>query len=170
MKKLLPVLAAGAAAAAIMFAPTLAANAAPAHAAKASSKHYTLSVAGNGKHATVVYTTLKVTKKTDEYGKPIPPKPVVHTIAKAHEPWTKHVTPGADLYEIAAIQTTGSKLSCTIKNTHGTVIAHSESKGRNTIVTCIVAKDALLAGVGGSGTGTGSSASAMSSKLLLGLR
>jgi hypothetical protein len=170
MKKLLPVLAAGAAAAAIMFAPTLAANAAPAHAAKASSKHYTLSVAGNGKHATVVYTTLKVTKKTDEYGKPIPPKPVVHTIAKAHEPWTKHVTPGADLYEIAAIQTTGSKLSCTIKNTHGTVIAHSESKGKNTIVTCIVAKDALLAGVGGSGTGTGSSASAMSSKLLLGLR
>jgi len=170
MKKILPVLAAGAAAAAIMFAPTLAANAAPVHTAKASSKHYTLSVTGNGKHATVVYTTLKVKKGTDEYGKPIASKPVVHSIPKAHEPWTKHVTPGADLYEIAAVQTTGSKLSCTIKNTHGTVIAHSESKGRNTIVTCIVAKDALLAGVGGSGTGTGSSASAMSSKLLLGLR
>jgi len=168
MKKFLPVLAAGAAAAAIMFAPTLAADAAPAHAAKASSKHYTLSVNGNGKHATVVYTTLKVAKKTDEYGKPIPSKPVVHSIPKAHEPWTKHVTPGADLYEIAAVQTTGSTLSCTIKNTHGTVIAHSESKGKNTIVTCIVAKDALLAGVGGSGSGTG--ASSMSSKLMSALR
>jgi len=166
MKKLLPLLAAGAAATALLFTPALAANAAPSHAAKASSKQYTLSVDGNGKHATVVYTTLKVKKGTDEYGKPIAPKPVVHAVPKAHEPWTKHVTPGADLYEIAAVQTTGSTLSCTIKNTHGTVIAHSESKGKNTIVTCIVAKDALLAGVGGSGTG----ASSMSSQLMSGLR
>ena len=170
MKKLLPVMAAGAAAVAIMFAPTLAADAAPVHAAKATPKQYTLSVDGNGKHATVVYTTLKVKKGTDEYGKPFPVKPVVHTIAKAHEPWTKRVTSGADLYEIAAVQTTGTKLSCTIKNTHGTVIARSTSTGKNTIVTCIVAKDALLAGVGGTGSGSGTGTSAMSSKLLLGLR
>lgn len=105
------------------------------------------------------------------------PKPVVHTIAKAHEPWTKHVTPGADLYEIVAIQTTGSKLHCTIKNTHGTVIASSYSSGKNTIVTCIVAKDALLAGGGGSTGGSGSSSgsgstygSSISSSLLSALR
>lgn len=170
MKKFIPLLAAGAAATALMLAPTLAANAAPSHAAKAASKQYTLSVDGNGTHATVVYTTLTVKKGTDEYGKPIASKPVVHSVPKAHEPWTKHVTSGADLYEIAAVQTTGSKLSCTIKNTHGTVIARSTSTGKNTIVTCIVAKDALLAGLGGSGSGSGTGASAMSSKLLLGLR
>lgn len=160
MKKLLPALAAGAVAVAVAFAPALPATAAPAHAAKAASKHYTLSVDGNGKHATVVWTTLTVKKSSSATSVP---KPTVHTVAKAHEPWRKHVKPGASLYEIAAVQTTGSTLSCTIKNTHGTVIAHSTSRGKNTIVTCIVAKDALLAGVGGTGSSTGSSTQSGSS-------
>jgi hypothetical protein len=156
MKKLSLAIAAGVAAASMAFAPALSATAAPAHTtAKAHSKHYTLSVDGNGKHATVVWTTLTV--KSSSASTTVP-TPVAHTVAKAHEPWRKHVKAGASLYEIVAVQTTGSKLSCTIKNTHGTVVARSRSRGRNTIVTCIVAKDALLAGVGGSSTTSGSGA------------
>ena len=163
MNKFIPVVAAGAVAVAIAFSPAITASAAPAHtAAKASSKHYTLAVDGNGKHATVVYTVL--TKSASQSSGL--PDPVVHTIKSAHEPWTKHVKPGADLYEIAAVQTKGCKLSCTIKNTHGTVIAHSTSRGKNTIVTCIVAKDALFAGLGGTG-GSGSSTSGSTPSLML---
>lgn len=161
MNKLIPAIAAGVVATAIAFAPA-AAFAAPDHAATTASKHYTLSVDGNGKHATVVWTTLTVKSTSSKSA----PTPVVHTVAKAHEPWRKHVKPGAGLYEIAAVQTTGTRLSCTIRNTHGTVVAHSTSRGKNTIVTCIVAKDALLAGIGGTG-GSGSGSSAPSLELPL---
>jgi hypothetical protein len=167
MKKLIPALAAGAVAVAVAFSPAITASAAPSHAAAKASKQYTLSVDGNGKHATVVWTTLTV-KSSSPYATKAP-TPVVHTVAKAHEPWRKHVKSGASLYEIAAVQTTGSTLSCTIKNTHGTVVAHSTSRGKNTIVTCIVAKDALLAGVGGTG-GTASGSGSSTPSLLLPVR
>ena len=162
MPKLLPALAAGVAAVTIAFTPALAASAAPAHHAAKASKHYTLSVTGNGKHASVVYLNLKL---KDLDGSSLPS---VHTIAKAKEPWTKKVASGADLYELAAVQTTGSKLHCTIKNTHGKVVAESTSYGKGSIVTCIVAKGDLLTGAGGlagigggagSGTGTGTGSS-----------
>ena len=143
MKKFLPALAVGAAAFALAITPAITASAAPAHVSVASAaEHYTLSIDGNGKHASVVWTTLTAPSS----GTTSTPK--LHTVAKAKEPWKKHVRAGADLYEVVAVQTTGSRLSCTIRNTHGTVVAHSMSRGRSTIVTCITTTNALLAGAG----------------------
>ena len=175
MPKLIPALAVGAAAVALAFAPTLSASAAPSHAAAKHAKTYTLAVDGNGKHATVAWLSLKLKDLSTGSGSGLPD---VHTVAKAKEPWRKHIKPGADLIEVVAVQTTGSRLSCTIKNTHGTVVAHSTSRGKNTIVTCIVAKDSLgaagLGGLGGLGGGTGStgggSGSSVTGSLVLPIR
>ena len=147
MQQILPALAAGAVALALAVAPAISASAAPEQTAARAPKAYTLTVDGNGSAASIVWMTAKV--KSGET-----PTPSVHTVTTAKEPWKKRVSATADLVEVVAVQTTGSRLSCTIKNPHGTVVARSTSRGKNSIVTCIVSTSALLtSGIGGS-TGT----------------
>ncbi|WP_375388451.1 hypothetical protein [uncultured Amnibacterium sp.] len=138
MKQLLPVIAAGAAAAALVLAPALTASAEPVRVAAKASTHYTLTVDGNGDRATVAWARATV--------KDISATPTMHTVRAAKEPWTKRLKVGADLYEVVAVQTTGSRLTCTIKDPKGAIIARSSSHGKNTIVTCIAATEAGLAG------------------------
>lgn len=128
--------------AAMLAVPTLAVTiaASPAHAAtpspaSAPKPHYTLSVTGNGTKALVFWSASRQGGDSTgtSSGQPV-----------TSLPWKKSVTAKADLYQVVAIQQRGTKLRCTIRNSHGTVVSSATSIGRNAVVTCTVSKRDLF--------------------------
>ena len=119
---------------AVTVAATPAHAATTATAAKASA-HYTLSVTGNGTKALVFWSAARRGGHSTgtATGQPV-----------TALPWTRSVTTKADLYQVVAIQQRGTKLRCTIRDSHGTVVSSATSLGRNAVVTCTLSKRNLF--------------------------
>ncbi|MCU1475184.1 hypothetical protein [Amnibacterium sp.] len=138
MRKVLPTLSAGVIAAALIIAPTAAASAATATATHPGVKPYTLTVTGNGTHAMVMWSAAKLSNAGSPSSSGM--------LKSAHEPWTKHVSAKDDIYSIMASQKTGTRISCTIRDSRGKVLSRSTSYGKHGIATCIVSTKDLFSG------------------------
>jgi hypothetical protein len=126
--------------AAMVAVPTVAVTVAatPAHAATtavAAKPHYTLTVTGNGTKSLVFWSTARRGGSSTGTTSGFP----VTTL-----PWHKSVTTKADLYQVVAVQQRGTRLSCSIRNSHGRILSTATSYGRNAVVTCTLSKRDLF--------------------------
>jgi hypothetical protein len=128
-------LAAPALAVALVFGPAVAATAASTPAPAAAKPHYTLTVTGNGSKALVFWSTSRQggASAGTTTGTPI-----------TRLPWHRSVTTKADLYQVVAIQQAGTRLRCTIRDSHGKIVSSATSLGRNAVVTCTLSKRNLF--------------------------